>query len=199
MTQEPDFIFLTISDQLGKERTVFYEKSQTHKTCLGACKTQTYSLLVTDANYPTEATFKYTKQYCFVVLKLLKSCSTRRQSLEHFNSTLCQLIDKIEAIYPDWYSVSYSDFCPDYKWQGKKIFTNKNERDSFDKLMYDYSRKNIALVNLFIREPFAKEILTSVKTTRLAFVSDLGGLLGLFMGFSFVSIFEILFHACKVI
>ena len=65
--------------------------------------------------------------------------------------------------------------------------------------MYDYSRKNIALVNLFIREPFAKEILTSVKTTRLAFVSDLGGLLGLFMGFSFVSIFEILFHACKVI
>ena len=51
---------------------------------------------------------------------------------------------------------------------------------------------------MFIREPFAERIIISRKISFMSLVSDIGGLMGLCMGFSFVSIIEILFHAFKV-
>ena len=51
---------------------------------------------------------------------------------------------------------------------------------------------------MFIRVPFVEEIVTAEKISRVAFISNVGGLMGLFMGFSFVSGFEILFHAFRV-
>ena len=51
---------------------------------------------------------------------------------------------------------------------------------------------------MFIREPFAEKIVTNEKISRISFMSDVGGLLGLFMGFSFVSAVEIIYHAFKV-
>lgn len=51
---------------------------------------------------------------------------------------------------------------------------------------------------MFIREPFAERIIISRKISLMSLVSDIGGLMGLCMGFSFVSIIEILFHAFKV-
>ena len=64
--------------------------------------------------------------------------------------------------------------------------------------MLEYAKKNLAYVNVFIREPFAHKILISEKISRVSFISDVGGLLGLFMGFSFVSIAEIIYHALTV-
>ena len=58
----------------------------------------------------------------------------------------------------------------------------------------EYARRNIAQVTIYIREPFAEEILISEQITPIAFMSDVGGLMGLFMGCSFVSLAEIAYH-----
>ena len=54
------------------------------------------------------------------------------------------------------------------------------------------------MVSIYIREPFAEEILISEMDTMTVLVSDVGGLMGLFMGCSFVSAVEIVYHILKV-
>ena len=80
-------------------------------------------------------------------------------------------------------------------WNENNIFDNVNY---FEQGMLEYAKKNLAYVNVFIREPFAHKILVSEKISRVSFISDVGGLLGLFMGFSFVSLAEIIYHALTV-
>ena len=82
---------------LGKIRTVYEQKSKTTKKCFGACNTQLYSLLVTNADYPTIATFKYTKTFCYVVLKLLRYCEFQSKSISKVVPTLCSLMSKLKV------------------------------------------------------------------------------------------------------
>ena len=79
-----------------------------------------------------------------------------------------------------------------------KAFDTKEEQKQFEADIFDYTRNNVVSITVFIKDPFAEKILTSEKISPTSFMSDVGGLLGLFMGFSFVSGLEILYHALKV-
>jgi hypothetical protein len=57
-----------------------------------------------------------------------------------------------------------------------------------------YARQNMAKVTLYVRDPYVKRYLTEEKITKVNFVGTIGGLLGLFMGFSFVSGTEVLYY-----
>jgi hypothetical protein len=56
-----------------------------------------------------------------------------------------------------------------------------------------YARDNMAVINMFIRKPYVKKFLTEEKITEISFVGTVGGLLGLFTGFSFVSAIEFIY------
>ena len=92
------------------------------------------------------------------------------------------------------------DFCPspDYIWEKSQGFTNKNDQTDFEEEVLRYTKENVAMVTIYIREPFAEEILISEITTIFELMSDIGGLMGLFMGCSFVSAVEIIYHILKV-
>ncbi len=48
-------------------------------------------------------------------------------------------------------------------------------------------------VTIFIRDPYAAHYLRDEKITEISFVGTVGGLLGLFLGFSFLSVVEMLY------
>ena len=50
------------------------------------------------------------------------------------------------------------------------------------------------MVNVYIKDPVVTRILRDQKIPIIAFVANTGGLLGLCMGFSLVSLFEIVYH-----
>ena len=50
-----------------------------------------------------------------------------------------------------------------------------------------------------MREPFAEVLAVNVDTTLMNFIGSLGGLLGLCMGFSFVTIAEIFYYGIETI
>ena len=52
---------------------------------------------------------------------------------------------------------------------------------------------------VFIRYPYYTQIARDVKTTRLQFLGTAGGLMGLCMGFSIVSIVELFYHFIRLI
>ena len=51
----------------------------------------------------------------------------------------------------------------------------------------------------YIKDPFAEEILIAEETSLSEILSDIGGLMGLFMGCSFVSLIEVFYHGLVVI
>ena len=69
-----------------------------NKTCLAACDTQLYRILMTNANYPTNATFEYTKEFCYVVKKLLNSFENRRRVLGKSQPKLIELLDVLNKV-----------------------------------------------------------------------------------------------------
>ena len=87
-------------DSIGLYRDIHIKKDgeTIKKECLGACETQLYSLLVTNTNYPTKATFKRTTHFCTVVKKLLSSCETRNKSLTKEYGQLCVTIIELKVL-----------------------------------------------------------------------------------------------------
>ena len=73
--------------------------------------------------------------------------------------------------------------------KGKELFTvaNNEEKD------YDAYEKDIATVTFFFESSNAFEFLRQSKTTMIDYISQVGGLLGLCLGFSFVSAVEIFY------
>ena len=97
--------------------------------------------------------------------------------------------------------IGVEEYCrkPDYVWMGSKAFPEDwSSQSMFEDAVLNYAKENIAMVTIYIREPFTEEILISERISPLAFISDIGGLMGLFMGCSFVSAVEVIYHITKV-
>ena len=62
--------------------------------------------------------------------------------------------------------------------------------------VYQYGRENLALMNVLIQSPFVTKIKKDVAITFTNYVANTGGLLGLCLGFSFISGMEIIFWIC---
>ena len=73
--------------------------------------------------------------------------------------------------------------------KGKEIFTVANQEEN----VYDAYEKDIATVTFFFESSNAFEFLRQSKTTMIDYISQVGGLLGLCMGFSFISVVEIFY------
>ena len=72
---------------------------------------------------------------------------------------------------------------------------SQNEANAIHDEVAKYVRGNMAKINVYIRDPYVKRFITEEKITEISFVGTVGGLLGIFLGFSFMSIFEIIYCA----
>ena len=61
-------------------------------------------------------------------------------------------------------------------------------------ILYKYARENLALVNIYIKDPAVTQIKRDQRVPMIWFIANVGGILGLTMGCSLVTIFEILHH-----
>ena len=60
--------------------------------------------------------------------------------------------------------------------------------------MYQYMTENLIRVHIYINSPFVKQFVRAVDTTLISYIANIGGLMGLCMGFSFVSLAEIIYY-----
>ena len=54
-------------------------------------------------------------------------------------------------------------------------------------------RKNLIKANIYIKDPYVSKYVTEEKITEISFVGGVGGILGLFLGFSFRFIYHFIF------
>jgi len=76
----------------------------------------------------------------------------------------------------------------------KLQFTKREHNDNLTVVMYQYAKENLALVNIYIKDPAVTQIKREQKIPLIWFVANVGGILGLTMGCSLVTVFEILLH-----
>ena len=114
--------------------------------------------------------------------------------LQSFQVNLLRLQNPwISTLSPN---ISYLiDPCEEWPSNYFKKFDEPNET-LVDEL-YTYGRHNLALIHLMIQSPYVTKIKRDVEITFLSFIADTGGLLGLCLGFSFISIIEIFFWICS--
>ena len=69
-------------------------------------------------------------------------------------------------------------------------------REAVDDL-YEYAKRNLLWLNVYIKDSFATRIVRDERMTITSFVANVGGLLGLCMGFSLVSVAEMIYFCIK--
>ena len=65
--------------------------------------------------------------------------------------------------------------------------------------MYTYARENLAKVHIYIQAPVVTKIVRDQRIPVIWFVANCGGILGLCMGFSIVTVFEVLHYLAKML
>ena len=132
------------------------------------------------------------QEFCFVVKKLLKSYAKKNRSLI---KNYPELADDLAILSLQ----SFEEFCPraTYQFNHQIAFGNEEIFD-FEHRVFEYAQDNIAIVSVYFREPFAERLEISPSIQPTAFMSDIGGLLGFFMGCSVITGMEIIYYSLKV-
>ena len=76
----------------------------------------------------------------------------------------------------------------------KPNITVINSNPEISKFLFDYASKNLAIVKIFIKDSYYTRYIKSEELTLLSCIANAGGLIGLCMGLSFISIFEIIYY-----
>ena len=103
---------------------------------------------------------------------------------------------RLESVFPN---ISVLDFFTLKERQNyvENFFEEYEEPISLLKdELFEYGKQNLALIHVMIQSPYTTKIKRDVTMTLTNYVGNTGGLLGLCLGFSFISFIEIIFWCC---
>ena len=158
------------------------------RECLERCEYQQNDFAISHLKYPHIQTFKNHPDRCLVMEKIIRICAEPHKKLvfERYykkDEVTCQELNE--------YYEARKENCD----QHEEIEDDDNEK--MLKFHYDYASENMAKVAIFLRNPHYTSIKRDVKMPTVEFISNTGGLLGLWLGLSFLSIFELFYHSLK--
>jgi hypothetical protein len=161
----------------------FAKNSKNEKLkCLQRCQLQTETMLSTTSTYPNKQTFSFRPDLCFLLQKLKNICNDKIKAaifeLHNSPSMKCEEIVSLQI-------------CDEHdKANLTKVISNEH----LYSFLFNYARNSMAVLKVFIKDPYYTKISKDEKMSFVSFVGNAGGLAGLCTGFSFVSIFEIVYH-----
>ena len=89
-----------------------------------------------------------------------------------------------------------TDLCS--KWPENYFEKNNEPNKTLVKELHQYGRQNLALIHVMVQSPYITKIKRDVAMPFITFVANSGGLLGLCIGFSFISAVELLYWICCI-
>ena len=162
------------------------------RPCLHSCNYQTDMVTVSSASYPNYPIFPLRKDICITLQKLASLCSRSfhasvlEKNLGKKNIT-CQ-----EILFAN----NTAKLCRENDLLNSSLAP---ENSNLIDYLYSYAKTNMAVVTVFIKDPYYTSILRDESISFVTFLGNAGGLFGLFLGVSLVSIFEILYYCIDYI
>ncbi len=170
--------------------------TQAHNTqsqlmkCHQRCEYQYEVVSSSSSSWPSEM-FYYRTDYCLAMQKLLLICShpnKRRSFMDAYRDSIsCEEI---------WTVQNTTGLCKTSDYPVYEIVTSP-QCIKVSQFIFNYAKDNFAVLKIFINYPFYTSIKRDEEMSTLSFIANAGGLLGLCLGMSFVSITEVvyfLFH-----
>ncbi len=158
------------------------------KPCLPRCNRQTLTPTFTVSKFPFKESFIYHPDFCLALFKVARICSNsiRAKVFEaapNHNGTICK-----EILYAN----NSLKLCTD---NGMPITSTINGYSAISNFLFYYAETNFLTLRVFIKDPYHTLIKCDEQMSLISFLGNTGGLLGLCLGLSLVSIFEIFYHA----
>ena len=66
--------------------------------------------------------------------------------------------------------------------------------EDMNNFVHTYALENIAVIKLFVKDPYYTNNKRDVDITVTTFIGNAGGLMGLYLGLSFMSLIEVVYH-----
>ena len=181
----------TVSEALKNPNRIGNVSKKSIVKCLPSCRGQEIIKHMSYATYPSENTFFYDQKFCYVATHIWqRSClnEDRKYFLDRKHPQLCQELSRFK------YYFEKKTVCANWP----HIFLQNNTIDPTEMSdeVYQYGRKNLAFIHVIFQSPYAEKITRDAAMTFTSYVANAGGLLGLFLGFSFISTMEILYWCC---
>ena len=187
LDEVPEEYNITVPEALETPEKIGNVSQPKSITCLPGCTVQENNKKMSYAPYPQKNIFFYQKTFCYAASHLLDiSCyyKNRRSLIDASHPNLCKTLEDSAKNY--WYFQDCNKW-PE-TWEPNQTLIDE---------MYNYGRENLALVHVMIQSPYITKIKRDVSITFTNYMANTGGLLGLCIGFSFISAFEILFCFCS--
>ena len=159
--------------------------------CMEACKRQENGNQISLAQYPQQHNFFYQKHFCLVASHILQATcqeENRRHFLNLRHPDLCKTLESFENYF------GKNSSCG--KWPKIFLVDNESPDDVLVDQLFQYGRENLAMVRVMIQSPYVTKIKRGAVMTFTNYAANTGGLLGLCLGFSFISAIEICFWFC---
>ena len=189
-------------NQLGNEEKPDLTKTRSTKNeelkCYQRCENQYETILSSSSLWPSEM-FQLRTDLCYVMDKVAsKICNDpAKQAIFHQSYGSKISCSQIGYVY------NTLGLCKNTKYPSYATLKNEDAKKVV-KFMTEYAQDNFVILKMFINYPFYTKIMRDEDMTILSFIANTGGLLGLCLGMSFVSVFEIfyfiynlLFQQCK--
>ena len=179
---------IIVQDALKNETWIGNISKPNPINCIPACQEQENFIQMSYAPYPQRGNFFYQKKFCYVASHAWQiTCQVehRKYFLDLKQPNLCQTIEKFKNYFDDTSTCDY--------WPTNYFQDYKKPNDSLVDEMYQYGRDNLALIHVSIQNPRVTKIKRDVEMTLISYIANTGGLLGLCLGFSFISGIEVIF------
>ena len=189
-----------IFDQIGEYRDVqVANEDGTTRTanCLEPCEDQKLQVSITMTRLPNRQTLLKWNDVCLLMERLQKLCGNewKRIMIDERYPSLCILLNDKLSKHPSPEINDKREICKRVteSFKFNSVFNScHSSRDALIKEIYQYVRENIAIVNIYIQPPVVTRIIKGERIPNIWFIANCGGILGLCMGFSLVSAFELL-------
>jgi hypothetical protein len=157
------------------------------RLCLPSCEHQTMATTFTTSIFPVKATFKYSSYFCLALFKVARICQDPLNA-KIFEASLNENDLTCKDIL---FANNTIKICSE---SGEPVVQVLNENPTITKFIYEYARNNFVVLQVYISDPYYTLFKRDEQISYITFISNTGGLLGLCMGMSFISIFEIVYH-----
>ena len=150
---------------------------------------------MSSAAYPNRGTLPRREELCHLFDKILTVCTETVVDIGGVSdNSLVLKKEELESRYPKLCKV-VTKYAAVNKSCEKNIEAIKYSEDVKDEL-YEYSKNNLAWINVYFSQTFIRKLVRDGKYSFTGFIANIGGLMGLCMGFSLVSVAELIFFCC---
>ena len=159
--------------------------------CRPNCDTQEDNIIISTLTYPNPKTFQDHHDLCLTMQKIMRICADDDRRVifeEHFQKEkICNDVANFEQ--------KHNKTCEEYK-QSSLVDSSKFDDNDLKmvEFFHNYAKENLAKIAIYLRDPYHISYIKDVKIQPTDFFGNIGGLLGLCLGFSIISFFELLFH-----